>query len=164
VEGRAELLLDVGGQAMAIGVVQADLERLQPAQHRRADPPRRDAADLHSLEVVRARRAVGDVPASLDHPLIGGDVVAHQRKDHHHHVLGDADAVGVGDLGDREPAVDRRLQVDVVGADAGSQRELQLRCLGDSLGRQVGGPEGLGDHDLGVGQLALEHRVRAVLV
>ena len=85
-------------------------------------------------------------------------------EDHHHHVLGDADAVGVGDLGDREPALDRRLQVDVVGADPGGQRQLQLRRLGDPLGRQVGRPEGLGDDDLGLRQLALEDRVRAVLV
>ena len=60
--------------------------------------------------------------------------------------------------------LDRRLQVDVVGADAGGDRQLQLRRLGDPLGRQVGGPERLRDDDLGVGQLALEDRVRAVLV
>ena len=75
-------------------------------------------------------------------------------------MLGDADAVGVGDLGDRDPALDRGLQVDVVGADPGGDRELQVRRLGDPLGGQVGGPEGLRDHDLGVGELALEHRVR----
>ena len=70
----------------------------------------------------------------------------------------------VRDLGDRHAVLDRRLQVDVVGADAGGQRELQLRRLGDPLGGQVGGPERLGDHDIGVGELALEDRVRAVLV
>ena len=36
--------------------------------------------------------------------------------------------------------------------------ELQLRRLGDPLGRQVGGPERLGDDDLGVGQLACRTR------
>ena len=62
------------------------------------------------------------------------------------------------------PAVDRRLQVDVVGADPGGERQLQVRRLGDPLGGQVGGPEGLGDDHLGVGQVALELRVGAVLV
>ena len=100
----------------------------------------------------------------VDHLLVGGDVVADQGQDHHHHVLGDADAVRVGDLGDGESALDRRLQVDVVGADARGQRQLQVRCLGDPLGGQVGGPERLGDHHLGLGQLALEDRVRPVLV
>ena len=98
------------------------------------------------------------------HPLVGREVVAHERQDHHHDVLGDADAVAVGDLGDRDPALDRGLEVDVVGADPGGDRELQLRRLGDALGGQVGGPERLRDDDLGVGQLALEHRVGPVLV
>ena len=96
--------------------------------------------------------------------LVGGDVVADQRQDHHHDVLGDADAVRVGDLGDGEAVLDRRLQVDVVGADPGGQRQLQVRRLGDPLGGQVGGPERLRDDDVGLGQLALEDRVRPVLV
>ena len=100
----------------------------------------------------------------VDHPLVGRDVVAHQRQDHHHDVLGDADAVAVGDLGDGDPAVDRRLEVDVVRADPGGDRELQLRRLGDPLGGQVRGPERLRDDDVGVGQLALEDRVGPVLV
>ena len=85
-------------------------------------------------------------------------------EDHHHDVLGDADAVRVGDLGDGQAVLDRGLQVDVVGADAGGQRELQVRRARDPLGGQVGRPERLGDHDLGARQLALEDRVRAVLV
>src|SRR5436190_19235052 len=40
----------------------------------------------------------------------------------------------------------------------------QLRRLGDALGRQVGGPERLGDDDLGVPELSLEDRVRTVFV
>jgi hypothetical protein len=34
-------------------------------------------------------------------------------------MFGDADRIAVGDLGDRNPAVDRGLKIDVVGADAG---------------------------------------------
>ena len=149
---------------MAIGVVQADLERLQPAQHRRADPARADGADLHALEVVRARDRVGDVPAAVEDDLVRGDVVADEREDHHHDVLGDADAVRVADLGDGQPAVDCRLQVDVVRADPGRDGELQVRRLGDPLRRQVRGPERLGDDDLRLGQLPLEDRVGTVLV
>ena len=70
----------------------------------------------------------------------------------------------VGDLGDRDAALDRGLQIDVVGADARGDRQLQLGRLGDPLGGQIGGPERLRDHDLRVRQLALEDRVRPVLV
>ena len=53
VERDAELLLDLRGETMAVGVVQADLERLQPSEHRRADPAGGDRPDLHAFEVVR---------------------------------------------------------------------------------------------------------------
>ena len=52
-ERHAKLLLDLGGEAVPVGVVQADVERLQPAKHGRPDASRRDSADLHPLEVVR---------------------------------------------------------------------------------------------------------------
>ena len=60
--------------------------------------------------------------------------------------------------------LDRRLQVDVVRADPGGQRQLELGCLGDPLRGQVGGPEGLGDHHIGVRKLSLEDRVGSILV
>jgi len=135
--------LSTSGQAVAVGVVKADVERGEPPQDRRADAPGGYAPHLHALEVVGAGGAVGDVPAPIEHPLVGGDVVAHEREDHHHDVLGHADAVRVGHLGDRQAVLDRGLQVDVIGADAGGQRELQLRRLRDPLGREVGRPERL---------------------
>ena len=52
VEGDAELLLDLLREPVAIGVVQADVEGLQPAQHGGADSPRGDGAHLHPLQVV----------------------------------------------------------------------------------------------------------------
>ena len=79
-------------------------------------------------------------------------------------MLGDADRVAVGDFGDRDPALDRRLQVDMVGADPGGDRELEILRLGDALGGQIGRPEGLRDDDVGIDQLALELAVRPVLV
>ena len=161
---RPSSLLDLVVEPVLVGVVQVDVERLEAAEHAEADAAGAERADRHALQVVGALHAVGDVPAALRHPLVGRDVVAHQREDHHHDVLGDADAVGVRDLGDGDAVLHRRLQVDVVGADAGGDRQLQVRRLGDPLGGQVGRPERLRDDDVGVGQLALEDRVGAVLV
>ncbi len=52
----------------------------------------------------------------------------------------------------------------MVGADARGERQLELGRPGDALGRQIGRPEGLGDHDLGIMELAVEDRVPAFLV
>ena len=103
VVGHAELALDLLRKSVSIGVVQSHLKRLQPPEYSRTDPTGSDRPDLHPFEVVRPGDAVGDVPAALDDPLIRGDVVADQRQDHHHHMLGHADAVGIGDLGDGDP-------------------------------------------------------------
>ncbi len=79
-------------------------------------------------------------------------------------MLGNADRVAVGHLGHRDSPVDRGLQVDVVGADTGGDRKLEVFRLGDALFGQISGPEGLGNHHVGVHQLALENAVRPVLV
>ena len=144
--------------------MELDVERLEPAKRGKADAAGGDGADIHAFEVVRALDAIGDVPAASDHPAVGGDVVADQRQDHHDDVLGDADRVAVGDLGDGDALVHRGLQVGMVGADAGGDDELELLRLVEALLGHIGGPEGLRDHDLGVGQLLLEGRIRAVLV
>ncbi len=163
-EGEAELLLHLLRQPVLVVVMQLDVERLEPAQRREADAARRDGADIHAFEVVGALDAIGDVPAASDHPAVGGDVVAHQRQDHHDDVLGDTDRVAVGHLGDGDALVHGGLKVGVVGADAGGDDELELLRLVEALLGHVGGPEGLRDHDLGVRQLLLEGRIRTVLV
>ncbi|SKU20184.1 Uncharacterised protein [Mycobacteroides abscessus subsp. abscessus] len=95
---------------------------------------------------------------------MSGQVVAHQRQDLHHRVLGDTDAVAVGHLGDRDSGLDGRIQINVIRADTGRQCQLELRRLGNSLGTEVGRPERLGDNDIGVGKFLLEHRVGPVLI
>ncbi len=62
--GSAKLLLDLLGQANPVEVVKIDIERLQPAQHRRSDPARGDRADVHAFDIVRAGDAISDVPAT----------------------------------------------------------------------------------------------------
>ncbi len=160
----AQFLFDGVVEPVPIGVMQLDVEGLETPKHRRADAACRDGADVHALQVIGACDAIRNVPAAIDDPLMGRQVVADQREDHHHHVLGHADAVAVGHLGDGDAPIHRRLQVDVIRADTGSDRELQIVGLADSLLGQVGGPERLRDNDVGVGQLPLEHAIRSVLV
>src|SRR5258708_33775141 len=118
---------------MAIGVVQLHIERFQPAQPRQTYTASGYRAHSHTFHVIRTRHAIPDVPTALHHPLIRGDVIAHERKDHHHHVLGDADAVAVGHLGDGDAPVNRGLEIGVIGADAGRNYEPEPWRLRDAL-------------------------------
>ena len=97
-----QFLLDFSRQPVAVGVVQLHVERLQPAQHREADTSGRHGADMHAFEIIGALDAIGDVPAAFAHPIVRRDVIAHEAKDHHHHVLGHADAVAIGDFRHRD--------------------------------------------------------------
>ena len=85
--GQSELLLHLLGQPVLVGVVQLDVERRKPTQHRQTDPTGSDGTDLHSLEVVGALDTIGDVPATPHDPAVGRDVVAHERQNHHDDVF-----------------------------------------------------------------------------
>ena len=164
VKGQAQLPFHLVRKPVAIGVVEIDVETLEPPQHAGADAPGGDRSDGHPLEVVGPLDAVGDVPSTPDDPPVGRDVVAHERQDHHHHVLRHTDAVRIGHLGHGHPLRRGRLQVDVVRADTCGDGELQFRSLGNPLRGQVGRPERLRNDDVRVGQLPFEDRLRPVLV
>ena len=137
------------------------------ASRRSTARPIRPAAitpDVHALQVVGTLHAIGDVPTAFGGPPVRRDEVAHQCQDLHHRVLGDADAVAVGHLGDRDAALFRRLEIHMVRADARGHRQLEFGRLRDALLGQVRRPKRLGNHDIGVDQLALELRVRPLLV
>ena len=144
--------------------MEVHVERLQPLQHRQPDPARRHRADMHALDVVGAGRAIGDVPAAVENHLVRGQIVADQRQDHHHDMLGDADRVAIGHLGDGDAPLHRGLEVGMVRADPGGHDHLEVPRPADPLGGHVSGPERLRDDDVGVDELAVERRIRAVLV
>src|SRR3546814_10763670 len=93
---------------------------------READAPGGNRANVHTLDIVGTRHAIGDVPAALADPVVGRDVIADEAEDHHHDMLGNADRVAEGDLGHRDAGLDRRVEIDMVGTDTSSERELEL--------------------------------------
>ena len=95
--GEVELLLDRLGKPVSLVIMKMHVEGLQSAQHRKADAAGRARADVHALDVIGPFDTVGDVPAALHHPLVGGNIVPHESEDHHHHMFGDADRIAVGD-------------------------------------------------------------------
>ena len=67
-------------------------------------------------------------------------------------MLGDGDDVGARDFKDFDTMLDRGVQVDVVGADTGSDTNLEVLGLLDEVGGQVPGVEGSGDENFGLGK------------
>lgn len=133
---RAERLVVVVEQLLAV-------EGLEAAQDALADAADADGAHHLALEVVLVPGDLGHVPAAgLDH-LVRGHKVAHQHQDRHDDVLGHRHHVGPRHLGHRDAAVGLvgRVEVDVVGPDAGRDGELELLGPGEALGRQVAGVE-----------------------
>ena len=141
--GKIELLFHRFRQAVTVEVMEVHVEWFQPTQHGKTNTSRRDRADVHTFHVIRTRHTIGDVPAPLYHPLVGRDVVAHEAKNHHDDVFGDADRVAISDFYDSYSALTRRLQVDMVRTDAGSDCKLEVLRLGYALSGEIGRPERL---------------------
>lgn len=71
-------------------------------------------------------------------------------------MLGDADHVARGLLGDDDVPVSRLAEVDVIGAHAGREDELEVRRVLHYLFGNVDGPERGGDQNLRVFEVLLE--------
>lgn len=140
----ADLLLLLGGQGLVVEVEQLlAVEGLEAAQDTLADAADGDGADDLALEVELVLGRLGHVPVAAGDLLAGGAEVADEREDGHDDVLGDGDDVGAGDLGDGDAAVGLvgDVQVDVVGADAGGDGDLEVLALAQALSGEVTGVE-----------------------
>ena len=74
---------------------------------------------------------------------MGRDEVSDEKEDGHDDMLGDGNDIGTGDFGDSDTTVGLvgSVQVDVVGANAGGDGDLQLLCLCETLSCEVTGVE-----------------------
>lgn len=144
-----------------------------------------NGSDDLALKVELVLGHSGNVPVSSLDLLVGGDEVADESEDGHDDVLGDGDDVATSHLGDGDTAVGSvgSVQVDVVGTDTCSHGNLQLLCLGQTLGSEVsrvetGGQASAavsldmclwailrsGDDDFGINQFLVKLGVLSLLV
>lgn len=140
----ANLLLLLRGERLVVEVEQLlAVEGLETAEHTLTDAANSDGTDDLVLEIVLVLGDGGDVPLASGDLLVGGDEIADEGEDGHDDVLGDGDDVGAGDLSDGDAAIGLvcGVEVDVVGTDTGSDGELELLRLCETLGGQVAGVE-----------------------
>lgn len=140
----ANLLLLLGRQGLVVVVQQLlAVKGLETTQDTLTNAADGDGADNLVLEVVLLLGSGGDVPLTALDLLVGGDEVADEDEDGHDDVLGDGDDVAAGDLGDGDTTIGLvgGVEVDVVGADAGSDGKLEVLGLGETLSGEVSGME-----------------------
>lgn len=140
----ANLLLLLGREWLVVEVEQLlAVEGLEAAEHTLANAAYGDGADDLVLEVVLVLGYGCDVPLAGGDLLVGRDKVAHEGQDGHDDVLGNGHDVGARDLGDGDAAIGLvgSVEVDVVGADAGRDGELEVLGLCEAFGGEVAGVE-----------------------
>src|SRR5258707_14475428 len=86
-EANAKFLFGCLWQTMPVGVMKIDIKWLHAPQYGKSNPSGTDDADIHALQIVRACRAISDIPTALQHPLMRRNIITHEREDHRHRML-----------------------------------------------------------------------------
>ena len=115
------------------------VESFKAAEHTLADTADGYGTDNLVLEIVLVLGSGGNIPVTSLDLLVGGDKVADQDQDGHDNVLSDGHDVGAGDLSDCDTAIGLvgGVEVDVVGTNTGSDGDLEVLSLSETLSSQV---------------------------
>lgn len=144
----ADFLLDLGLERLVIEVEELlALERLQSPQDTLADSANSNRTHDLVFQVVFVLGDLRNVPVPALDLLVGRDEVADKGEDGHDDMLGNGNDVGPSDFGNGNAAIGlvRGIEVDVVGPNAGSNGNLELLGLGQTLGGEVCGVEASSD-------------------
>mmetsp|Transcript_40681 Transcript_40681/g.63952 ORF Transcript_40681/g.63952 Transcript_40681/m.63952 type:complete len:201 (+) Transcript_40681:948-1550(+) len=148
---------------MLVEVVQLGVEGFHSTKNCQANSTSSNCANVHAFDVKGLSDAIGDVPTSRHGNVMRLHKVSHQSQDGHHHMLCHRDGVAVGHLCHRDAMTAGGVQVDVVGADARGDAQLQVLGFLEALSTHIGRPKGLRDDHVGVWKFLLKDRVRSIL-
>ena len=140
----ANFLLDLRGQRLVVVVEELlAVEGLETAENTLTDTANGDCTDGLALKVELVLGDGSNVPLTIADLLVSRDEVADQCEDGHDNVLSDGDNVGTSDLSNSNTTVCLvgSVQVDMVGANTGSDSKLEVLSLGQTLSGQVTGVE-----------------------
>lgn len=139
-----DLLLGLGGEGLVVVVEELlAVEGLEAPEDALTDTTDGDGTDDLALEIELVLGDGGNVPVAVLDLLVGRDEVADQEEDGHDDVLSDRDDIGAGDLGNGDTTVGGvgGVQVNVIRTNTGSDGELELLGLGQTLSGEVTGVE-----------------------
>lgn len=139
-----DLLLSLGREGLVVVVEKLlAVEGLETAEDTLTDTADSDGTDDLTLEVELVLGDGSDVPVAVLDLFVGRDEVADEEEDGHDDVLSDGDDVRASDLSNGDTAVGGvgGVQVNVIGTNTGSDGELELLGLGETLSSEVTGVE-----------------------
>ena len=136
----SNLLLKLWLKRLVVKVQQLfAVKSLESSQHTLADTSHSNGTNDLALEIIFVLSGGSHVPFTGLDLLMCGYEIADESEDGHDNVLGDGDDVRACHFGDGDTAICSvgGVQVDVVGADTGSDGDLELFRFGESLSGQV---------------------------
>ena len=147
----ANFLLGLGAQSLVVVVEELlAVEGLQTAKDTLANTANTDSSHYLVLKVEFVLGHSSNIPLTIADLVMGGDKVANEGQNGHQDMFGHGHDVGASNLchGDATVGLVGGVQIDVIGANTGSDGNLQVLGLGEALGSEITGVEAV------VGQLA----------
>lgn len=141
------LLLLLLAQGLVIKVQQLlAIKRPQSPQDSLSNSANGNGTNDLVLKIILVLGHGSDVPVPVLDLLVCRDEVADQHEDGHDDVLSDRDDIGAGNFGDSHATVSRvgGIEVNVVGADAGCDGDLEFLGFGEALLGEVAWVESRG--------------------
>lgn len=140
----SNLLLQFWLEGLVVEIQQLlAIEGFQSPQNTFADAANSHGTDDFAFEIVLALGDGGNVPVPFCDLLVGGDEVADKNENGHDDVFCDRNDIGAGNFGDGDAAVSfvGCVEVDMVGADTGSDGKFEVLGFGETFGGEVAGVE-----------------------
>jgi hypothetical protein len=158
------LLFDVGRHGLVVVVEHFHgVEGLASLEDTLADSAATNGTDDLTLEIVGVLGDSSNIPAARDDLLVGGDKVSDQNEHSHDNMLSDGLDIRTSDFQNSDISSVGSIEINVVRAHTGSDADLELLGLVDSLLVDVARVEGGSDDYIGVNNLLVKHRVGAIL-
>ncbi|GER29476.1 DNA polymerase III subunit alpha [Striga asiatica] len=132
-----DLTLQLSIHLYSIMVQQVTVEGLQPLEQKPANSPSSNRAHSLTFEIIRPISNGRHIPVTGDDLMITWQEIADEYKDSHELVFSHRDDIAAGDLRHRDSCGSCRRQVDVVGADSGGEKKLQVFSPFDAFGRHL---------------------------
>lgn len=109
------------------------VERPQPLEQKLPYPSSSNSTDCLSFQIISSVGNGCNLPLPINNLLIPRNKVPHKNEDPHELVFRNRNSIASGDLSNRQSSRRGCLEVNVIGANSGCQKKLQILGLFNPL-------------------------------